>query len=133
MLMRISNHDTHAGQCRDFLRRPLGIAAGHQDPALGILTVDAANGRPDVLVGRSCDGAGIENDDVCIVRLVGPNKSPVGQFSFDGRSVCLRRAAAEVLDVKAGHGVIIATTFAAPWCSEQRRREFRDDVGFCRI
>lgn len=86
------------------------IATRHQYPGVGIFAVDAANGGANILVGRRGHRAGIEDDHFGIGGTAGALHAVREQLALDGRAVGLRRAAAEVLHVIAGHKKIILGT-----------------------
>ena len=114
VFVRISNHQTDAGQRRDFFRRALRVAAGDQDLRLGVLPMDAADGGTRVLIGRCGDGAGIQDDDFGLGGSAGALQSPRQQLALDGGAIGLGRAASEVLDVISCHQtIIIGSLFGA--------------------
>src|SRR4029077_4825124 len=103
MLVRITDDLTYAGQSCQFFGSPLSIASGDDDPAAGILPMDAAYGRPRVLVGGSGHGASIQDDNSCLGRPTSPLQSQLLELAFDSCPVGLRSPATEVLDVEAFH------------------------------
>ncbi len=66
ILVRIADHESHAGESRDFLGRALGVAAGDDDARLGLRAMDAADGLAKLVVGGGGDGAGVQDDEVGI-------------------------------------------------------------------
>lgn len=75
MLVGISNDTGDAGQGGNLLWCALGIAAGHDNLALGILATNAADAGACVPVGRGSNRAGIQNDDLGVLRIRDPLES----------------------------------------------------------
>ena len=107
MLVRITDDYTYSRELRQFLWGTLRITTGDKDLSLGILPVDATDAGADILVGRSGDRAGVENNDRSVMRDGGAVEAAVKQFALDGGAVGLGGAAAEVFNEEAGHGAII--------------------------
>jgi hypothetical protein len=103
MLVRITDDLTHAGQSCQFFRSALSVASGDNDPAARIFPMDAPDGRPRVLVGRSGHSAGIQNDNSCHRRRARSFQSQLSELTFDSGSVGLGSPAAKVLYVEAFH------------------------------
>ena len=98
----------NAGQCRDLIGRALGIAAGHNDFAVGVLPPDAANGRAGVLFGGGSDCAGVQDHDVGVGRGLGSVQALRPKLLLYSSAVGLSGPTAEIFYVKAGHAPILA-------------------------
>lgn len=107
MLVGISDDTGDAGQGGNLLWRALGITAGHDNPAFGILATNAANAGACVPVGRGSNRAGIQNDDLGVLCIRHPLESVVTQLSLYSGAVCLGRSTAKILYVKACHSNIV--------------------------
>ena len=110
LFVRVSDDLGDAGKSCDFLWRALGVAAGDHNLTARVCTANAANGSAGVLVGRGCDRAGVQNDDLRVRGRRGAFESAVGKLPLDCRAVGLSGAAAKILDVKAGHGSMLNET-----------------------
>ena len=99
-LVRVPDNPLDAGERGKFLRGALRIAARHQYAAPGIFASRAAHSLPHIVIGRRGDGAGIENYEVRHAKFRRGFKTAGDQLRFERCSICLRRAAAEVLDEK---------------------------------
>lgn len=108
MLVRVADYQTYARKGGDFFGSALCVAAGDHDPGLGIFPMNAANGGAGVLVGGGGYGAGVEDSDSGIGRLVGALQSALLKLTLDGRAVRLGGAASEILHVESSHASILA-------------------------
>ena len=99
-LMGITYYPFDAGHSRQLFRRPLGIAAGHQDAGRGVLAMDPAHGLAHVVVGGCGDRAGVENYEVGLSALRNGDEAFIGEQRLDGSAIGLRGAASEILNVK---------------------------------
>jgi hypothetical protein len=59
ILVRVPDHEAHAGQSGDFLGRTLGVAAGDHDTRLGLCTMNAPDGLAKFVVGGRRYGTGV--------------------------------------------------------------------------
>ena len=105
--MRIAHYPLHARQIRDFLGRSLRVAAGHQDLAFGIFTIDPANGGTRILVGRSRHRARVQDDDARFLAFGSPLQPALAELPFHSRAIGLGRAAAKILYIKTSHPNIV--------------------------
>ena len=94
--MRVSNDFDHAGQDRHFLWRALGVAAGDHDLGWGVLAMKAADGGASLLVGGGGYSASIDYYNSGFGWLVGPLQASFQQLAFDGSTIRLGSAAAEI-------------------------------------
>jgi hypothetical protein len=99
-LMGITYYPFDAGHSRQLFRRPLGIAAGHQDAGCGVLAMDAAHGLAHVVVGGCGDRAGVEDYEVGLIALLNGNQALFGEQRLNGSSIRLCGAASEILNVE---------------------------------
>src|SRR5256885_5826819 len=107
VFVRITHYPTDSRQRCSFLRRTLGVAAGYQYLAVGVVPVDAPDGRTGVLICRGGDGAGIENHYLGLGGNRGPIETLGAQVLLNGGPIRLGGAAPEVLHIEARHGAII--------------------------
>ena len=98
MFVRIADHNADARDRCDFFWSSLCVAAGHEDFGFRIPTMNAADRRPHVLVGRCGDCTRIEDDDFSLDGRACARQPAIKQLSFNGRTVSLCRAAAEIFD-----------------------------------
>ena len=104
-LVRIADHQRHAGERGNLLGRPLRVASCHQDARQRMLAMDTPHRLPDFVVGRCGNRAGIEHDQFGFAGPGGGRESFRREAGFNRGSVGLRGAASEVLDPKAVHYV----------------------------
>ena len=97
ILVRIADDQSHAGQSGDFLRRALRVAAGDDDARLGLRAMDAADGLAKLVVGGRGDGAGVQDDEVGVGKIVGGAETARSEPGFEGGPIGLRSAASERL------------------------------------
>ena len=107
MLVRIANDMSDARQTRKFLRGPLGITAGYDDPSLWVFAMDTADRRAGVLIGGSRYGTRVEDHNARLSNVYGTVEALVFQLPFDGCPIGLRGPAAKILYVKAIHSLIV--------------------------
>jgi hypothetical protein len=108
--MGISYDGAYARQRGDFPRRALRVTAGYQNPAGGVLPVDAADGGAYVLVGRRGHGAGIQNHDFGLLWRARRREAVLPQLALQNGAIGLSGAATEVLNIESAHSDIIGTT-----------------------
>lgn len=108
VLVGVADDGGDAGQRGDFCGGTLGVASGDNDVCIRILAADAADGGAGVLIGGAGDGASIQYDDFGIGGF-GAMMTARFELAFEGGAVGLRGAASEVLDVKRGHEIIVAS------------------------
>jgi hypothetical protein len=111
MLVRVAHHPTHAGQSRQFLRRALRVAAGHQDAALGILAMNAPDGGAHVPVRRFGHRAGVQHHHAGVVSGIGALQPPLEHLALQRGAIRLRGPAPEVLQIESPHALIIGRGF----------------------
>ena len=105
--MRVADDQADAGEFCDLFGGALRVASGDDDAGVGVLALHAADGGAGVLIGRSGDGAGVEDDDGGVCGFVGARESLLFELTFEGRAIGLRGAAAEVFDVISGHMLMV--------------------------
>ena len=67
MLVGIPDNNADTGNCSQFLRRTLGIAAGYQNLSVRVFTMDATDRGARILIGRCRDCTRVEYDDFGLV------------------------------------------------------------------
>ena len=87
----------HPGQ---FVRRALGVAAGDQNPGMGIFAVHAADGGARIAIGFGSDGACIQDDQIGVLARFGFGQTAFGELGFERGAIGLRSPATEILDKK---------------------------------
>ncbi len=97
----------YAGQGCNFLGRALRITTGHNYFAIRIFPMDAANGRPCVLVRGRSHGAGVQHHQFGGRCQVGTLQPLGAELLLNGRAIRLGGAAAEIFHVEAGHTSIV--------------------------
>ncbi len=83
--------------------RALGVTAGHQDSALGVRAMNAANYLAHFGVGGGGDRAGVQNGDLTLRCARHFLQARLQQLSLECRAIRLARPAAEIEQVKRGH------------------------------
>ena len=105
--MRIADYPLHARKLRDFLRCSLCVAAGYQDLASGVFTMDAADSSARVPIGRRCHRTRIQDHDAGFLRPRCPLQSALAELPFHSRAIGLGRPAAKILYIKTSHANIV--------------------------
>jgi len=123
--MRIADDKLDSGNGGNFVRRSLRVTSGDQNLRFGIFAMDATDGSAGVLIGGCGHGAGVENNDLRVVRRAGTLQSAVEQLPLDRGSVGLRSPASEILNVVGRHSLIIL--------SAKLRLSFADEQSGCTI
>src|SRR5579863_6807928 len=113
MFMGISDDDAHARQRRNFLGSPLGVAAGHDDLRVRILSSHAPDRRPRILVGGCRHGAGIQYHHGCLRGSGSPGQASLLELAFESCPIRLRGAASEVFYVVSGHMSMVSQRMLA--------------------
>lgn len=90
------------------MRSALGVASGNYYLAVGVFATNAADGGPGILFGGGGDGAGVQHHELSSTAPVGAIETAVAELLLNGGTVGLGGPAAEIFDVKAGHGTILA-------------------------
>lgn len=67
----VADDVVHTGQGGDLFRGTLGVAAGDDDLAAGILPANTTDGGAGVLIGGGGDGTGVEDNELGGVGSVG--------------------------------------------------------------
>ena len=104
--MGIADDVGDAGESEKFFRGALGVAAGDDDFGGGILGVNFADSVAGLGVSGGSYGAGIEDYHVGGVCRIGEGAATIEELTFDGGTVGLGGAAAELFDVEGGHRFI---------------------------
>ena len=102
--MGIANDEGNAGKGRKFFRSALGVAAGDENFGGWVLRMDFANGIASLNVSGGSDRAGVNDDEFRIKGGRGGRTAALAKLALDGGAVGLRGPAAELFDVKGGHG-----------------------------
>lgn len=104
----IADHMRNTREGRDFSRRALGVAAGHNNFAVWVLAPDATNGGPGVLFGGRGNGAGVQDHKVGTGWGFGSIQALLPELLLYSGTVGLSGPTAEIFYVKAGHAPILA-------------------------
>ena len=107
MFVRVANDLAHTRQDSDFIRSALSVAASDHDLTLGILTMNAADGRTCVLIGSSGHSASVKHHNLSLRWGAGALKASLTKLTLDSGAVGLSRPAAKVLHIETGHGSIV--------------------------
>jgi len=107
MLVGIPYNPGHTRQRCQFFGRPLGVATGHQNAAIGIQTLQAAYGCAGIFVRSLGHGAGIQDHDFGVENRPSSLQSALQKLPFQRRPIRLRSSAAEILYVEARHVLIL--------------------------
>lgn len=107
LLMRVTNHPCDALKRSYFLRRALCVTASDHNPGLRLLTPHSADRGAGVLVGRSSDGTGIQNDNFRLLNRGNSVHAAIYELLLNRRTVCLTGAASKVFNVVTCHGAMI--------------------------
>ena len=99
----IPHNPGNAFQACNFFRRPLGIAARHQDAALRIPPMNSPHKLANFRVRRSSDRTRVQNRHGAVVDARNFLKPSLKQLLLQRSAVCLAGPAAEVEDVKRSH------------------------------
>ena len=97
----------HARQSSNLLRCPLSVAAGYDDPAIRVFSLDSANGGPRVLVSGTRYSARVQDNNLGVFLVRRPGEATLQELPLDGRSIGLGRTAPEILDVESTHDGIV--------------------------
>ena len=103
-LVRIADNPGDAWKRGEFFWRALGVASGDDNASMGIVGVNLAYGIAGLGIGGRGDGASVDDDDVRRRSIDRGNAPPVAELAFERGAVSLGSAAAELFDVKRGHG-----------------------------
>lgn len=104
MFVGVADDLGYARQGGDFFWGALGVASGDDDLAVGILTVDAADGSSGIVVGGSSDRASIQDDDFGAGGASVTLEAALLELALDGGAIGLGGAASEILDIESCHG-----------------------------
>src|SRR5262249_16905919 len=96
----VAHHPADTFELDQFLGRTLGVAAGNEDACTWICAMSRADGLPRLRIGRRCDRAGIDDDNVGTPSCSRGNVSAVQQLPLDGPGIRLCGPAAKILDVE---------------------------------
>jgi len=95
-----------AGEGGQFFRGALDVAAGGDDLRVGIDGVNLANGVAGLRISGGGDRAGVHYDDIGGCGVGCGDAAAITELPFEGGGVGLRRAAAELCNVKGRHVVV---------------------------
>ena len=105
--MRIAHDPGHARQRRQFFRRALRVAAGHQNAAIRIHPLQPAYRRARILIRALGYGAGIQHNNFRVANRPGALQSAFQKLPLQRRPIRLRSAAAKIFYVEASHAPIL--------------------------
>ena len=100
----IADDERDTGEGRKFFGGALGVTTGDKDFGGRILRVDFANGIAGLCVGGGSDGAGVDDDELGVLRRSRGGAAAIKELAFDGGAVGLSGATAELFDVEGRHG-----------------------------
>ena len=86
----------------------MGVAACDDDPGLGILTLNAPDGRACILIGRSGDRASVQHDNRSLPGSGGARDTKFLELAFESGAVGLGSTATEILYVVSRHISMVA-------------------------
>ena len=113
--MRIADDPGDSGEGGEFFGGTLGVTARDDDAGGGIEGVKLSNGVAGLSVGRSGDGASVDDDDVGGSSGSSGGAATVEQLTLEGGAISLGGAATELFDEKSRHSrerKILNTEFA---------------------
>ena len=103
MLMGVANHPRHTLESRNLLRRPLSVAARHQNSATPVAAQDSANYLSDLGVCGCGNRTRIEDGHVAVARAGGFFKATFEQLPLERGAVRLAGSTSEIGQIEAGH------------------------------
>lgn len=121
MFVRVADDLGYAWDSGQFFGGALRVTARHYDLSLRIFAVNAADGGTGVLVGRSCNGTGVEDDDLGAGCCVGALEALILELALNRGAVGLGRAAPKILYVKTRHHTIVAA-YSGPSSTSGKKR-----------
>ncbi len=101
--MGIADDPRDAGEGREVLGSALCVTTGNDEASGGVLGVNLADGVASLSVGGRGDGTGVYDDEISYCRFGGGAATPFEQLAFEGGTIGLGGAAAELLDVEGRH------------------------------
>jgi hypothetical protein len=101
--MGVSDHQVHAGQCRNFLRRTLRVTSGNDDSRIRILPTNPADCGARILVRAIGDCTGIQDYDGSFRRAGSARESAFFKLAFQSGAIRLGGAASEIFHKECGH------------------------------
>ena len=104
--MGVSHDMGHTRQDGEFLRRALRITSRHDDPRSRSCPVNRTYRVACLRVGRGGYSAGIQDDDVGLIRLDEARMAPRAELHSDGLGIRRRGPAAKILNEKSRHYAI---------------------------
>ena len=107
VLVRITHHPSHARQRCQFFRRPLRIAAGHQNAAIRIHPLQPPYRCARIFVRALGHRAGIQHHNFGVASRPGALQSALQKLPLQRRPIRLGSAAAKILYVEASHAPIL--------------------------
>jgi len=99
----IADNERDAREGRKFFRGALSVTAGDKDFGGRILRVNFANGIAGLCIGGGSDGAGVDDDELGVLRRSRRGAAAIKELAFDGGAVGLGGATAELFDVEGRH------------------------------
>ena len=103
MLVRISNYQVHAGQCRNLIGRTLRVAPGDHDARVRILAANSPDRSTGVLIRPGGHCAGIQDYYGSVRGAGSAGESALFELPFHGGAIGLRRATSKIFYIKSGH------------------------------
>lgn len=124
--VRITDDVGDAGECSEFLRGALGVAAGDYNAGGRIGDMELTDSIAGLGVGSGSDGAGVEDDDVSGFDGTGQGAATLEELAFDGVAVGLSGAASELFDEEGAHeGIVYRQRFSVDSSPKGRRTQCR--------
>jgi len=105
--MRITHDPRHTRQRCQLFRRPLRVAAGHQNAAIWIHPLQSPYGRARIFIRALGHRAGVQHNNFGVASRPGTLQSALQKLPFQCRPIRLRSAAAKILYVEASHTPIL--------------------------
>src|SRR5262245_12900508 len=99
--MRIADYPGNAGQGSYFGGSTLGVAAGDEDPGVGVFAMSTANGGSRILIGGRRHRAGVQHHKISLGCRCGVLQAFLLELAFDCGAVSLRSTTTKALQKKA--------------------------------
>ncbi len=107
MLVRVTYNPGHSRQRSQFFWRALGVAAGYQDAAIRIHSLQSPNRSAGVFVSALGHGTGVQDNDFGVPGRSGAFQSAIEKLPLQRCAIGLGRAATKIFYVEAGHAPIL--------------------------
>jgi len=107
VLVRITHYPRHTRQRCQFLRRPLRVAACHQNAAIGIHSPQSPYRCARIFIRARGHRAGVQHHNFGVASHPGALQSTLQKLPLQRGPIRLRSAAAKILYVEARHVPIV--------------------------